>query len=239
MNNMLIQYQRYDTLMRGQFRNSWLNSHHTFSFGEFHDPKRMGFRSLRVINEDRVAPAGGFAEHGHRNMEIITYVLDGELGHKDSLGNGSIIRPGEIQRMSAGRGIRHSEMNASETTPVHFLQIWIEPNKSGHAPSYQQVEFLPDTGRNGFTSIATPDGGKGAIRLNQDTSISVSKPQAGETVDVMLDTNRYGFLHIVKGAVQIDGETYRVGDGLAFEGTDVPFALTAQTPSEILFFDLA
>jgi redox-sensitive bicupin YhaK (pirin superfamily) len=231
--------QHYTSDRRGKFRNDWLNSHHTFSFGEFHDPKRMGFRSLRVINEDRVVPAGGFATHGHRDMEIITYVLDGELAHKDSIGNGSVIRPGEIQRMSAGTGIRHSEMNGSYDAPVHFLQIWIEPNKKGFAPSYEQVELAPETGKNGFTAIATPEGNAGAISLNQDAILSVSKPDAGETVDVMLDANRYGFLHIVKGEVEIDGKTYSVGDGLAFEGKDVPFALTALTPSEILFFNLA
>lgn len=231
--------QHFDTLTRGQFRNDWLRSHHTFSFGEFHDPKRMGFRSLRVINEDRVTPAGGFATHGHKDMEIITYVLDGELGHKDSLGNGSVIRPGEIQRMSAGTGIRHSEMNASNEYPVHFLQIWVEPNKVGHAPSYEQVEILPNAGLSGFTAIATPEGGAGAISLNQDAILSVSKPKSGENVDVMLDANRYGFLHIVTGQVEIDGRIYCSGDGLSFEGTDVPFALTAQKQSEILFFNLA
>ena len=231
--------QHYDSLTRGQFRNSWLKSHHTFSFGEFRDPKRMGFRSLRVINEDHVAPAGGFAPHGHKDMEIITYVLDGQLGHKDSLGNGSIIRPGEIQRMSAGTGIRHSEMNASDENPVHFLQIWIKPDNTGHEPSYEQVELNSDAGENGFTPIATPEGGAGAISLNQDASISVSKPKAGETVDIMLDVNRYGFLHIVTGVVEIAGKTYRSGDGLSFEGTEIPFVVTAQKQSEILFFNLA
>jgi len=231
--------QHYDSHTRGQFRNSWLKSHQTFSFGEFHDPKRMGFRSLRVINEDTVAPSGGFAPHGHKDMEIITYVLDGQLGHKDSIGNGSVIRPGEIQRMSAGTGIRHSEMNASDEAPVHFLQIWIKPDKAGHTPSYEQVELLPDTGKNGFTPIATPSGGLGAISLNQDASISVSKPNAGDIIDVMLTYNRYGFLHIVNGSVEIDGKTYRAGDGLAFEGTDVPFTITAQKSSEILLFNLA
>ncbi|PCI53146.1 MAG: quercetin 2,3-dioxygenase [Alphaproteobacteria bacterium] len=229
----------YDTLTRGKFRNSWLNSHHTFSFGEFHDPKRMSFRSLRVINEDCVAPAGGFAPHGHRDMEIITYVLEGKLAHKDSIGNGSVIRPGEIQRMSAGTGIRHSEMNASDDAQVHFLQIWIEPNKKGHAPSYEQIELPADTGKNGFTPIATPQGSPRAISLNQDAIISVSKPDAGESVDVMLDTDRYGFLHVVKGDVKIDGKTYHAGDGLSFESSETPFALTAKTLSEILFFNLA
>jgi len=231
--------QHYDTFARGQFRNSWLKSHHTFSFGEFHDPKRMGFRSLRVINEDEVAPAGGFAPHGHKDMEIITYVLEGQLGHKDSIGNGSVILPGEIQRMSAGTGIRHSEMNASAEEPVHFLQIWIEPDRSGHAPSYEQVELLPDTGKNGFTPIATPNGGPGAVSLNQDASISVSKPKAGERIDVMLSSDRYGFLHIVNGSVEIEGKAYSAGDGIAFEGSDVPFNITAQQASEILLFNLA
>jgi len=230
--------QYFDTLTRGQFRNDWLRSHHTFSFGEFQDPQRMGFRDLRVINEDRVAPGGGFAPHGHRDMEIITYVLEGELGHKDSLGNGSVIRPGEIQRMSAGTGIRHSEMNASNDKPVHFLQIWVMPDKGGHAPSYEQVQISADAGTNGFTPIASPEGGAGAISLNQDAILSVSKPKAGEIVDVMLKSTRYGFLHIVKGQVEIEGKIYRSGDGLGFEGTDVPFALTAVNPSEILFFNL-
>lgn len=231
--------QYFDTLSRGQFRNDWLRSHHTFSFGEFHDPKRMGFRGLRVINEDHVAPAGGFAPHGHRDMEIITYVLEGELGHEDSLGNGSIIRPGEIQRMSAGTGIRHSEMNASATNPVHFLQIWVQPNKTGHAPSYQQVQLVPDAGTKGFTPIATPEGGEGAISLNQDAILSVSRPNTGETVDVMLEADRYGFLHIVSGQIEIDNQIFRAGDGVAIDGTDVPFALTALKPSEVLFFDLS
>lgn len=231
--------QHFDTLTRGQFRNDWLRSHHSFSFGEFHDPNRMGFRSLRVINEDHVAPAGGFAPHGHRDMEIITYVLEGELGHEDSLGNGSVIRPGEIQRMSAGTGIRHSEMNASQTNPVHFLQIWVEPNKAGHAPSYEQVQLSAEAGKNGFSAIATPEGGEGAISLNQDAILSVSKPKTNETVDVMLEGNRYGFLHIVSGQIDIDGKLYRAGDGIGFDGTDVPFALTARKPSEVLFFNLA
>lgn len=231
--------QHFDTLTRGQFRNDWLRSHHSFSFGEFHDAQRMGFRSLRVINEDHVAPGGGFAPHGHRDMEIITYVLDGELGHEDSLGNGSVIRPGEIQRMSAGTGIRHSEMNASKTDPVHFLQIWVEPNRSGHAPSYEQVQLSSEAGRNGFSAIATPDGGEGAISLNQDATLSVSKAQSGETVDVRLADNRYGFLHIVSGQIEIDGKLYRAGDGIGFEAANAPLALTARKPSEILFFDLA
>lgn len=231
--------QYFDSLTRGQFRNDWLRSHHTFSFGDFHDPQRMGYRDLRVINEDRVAPAGGFAPHGHRDMEIITYVLEGELRHEDSLGNGSAIRPGEIQRMSAGTGIRHSEMNASNDVPVHFLQIWLMPNKNGHTPSYEQVEIPTSAGSNGFTPIARPEGGAAAISLNQDAVLSVSKPLAGEVVDVKLQAGRYGFLHIVKGQAEIEGKTYQSGDGLAFNSEDTPFGLKAKKPSEILFFDLA
>ncbi len=224
---------------RGTSINSWLDSKHTFSFGGFQDPDRMGFRSLRVINEDNVSPGGGFAPHGHKDMEIITYVTSGALGHKDSLGNGSVIRPGEIQRMSAGTGIQHSEMNASNEEPVHFLQIWVEPNATGHAPSYEQVQLAENAGQKGFTPIATPEGGAGAISLNQDAVLSISNPVAGETVEVAVNAERYGFLHIVKGAVEIDGKTYRTGDGLAFEGLEQGFEFIAQEMSEVLLFDLS
>lgn len=224
---------------RGASNNSWLDSKHTFSFGGFQDPDRMGFRSLRVINEDHVSPGGGFAPHGHQDMEIITYVTSGALGHKDSLGNGSVIRPGEIQRMSAGTGIQHSEMNASNEEPVHFLQIWVEPNATGHAPSYEQVDLVENAGEQGFTPIATPEGGAGAISLNQDAVLSISKPVAGDTVEVTVDSERYGFLHIVKGAVEIDGKTYSTGDGLAFEGSEQGFGFIAQEKSEVLLFDLS
>lgn len=231
--------RHYNTRARGRFHNSWLNSHHTFSFGEFYDPERMGYRSLRVINEDTVAPVEGFATHGHRDMEIITYVLSGELAHHDSIGNGSIIRPGEIQRMSAGTGIRHSEMNPSHDAPVHFLQIWIEPNRQGHVPSYEQIVLPPEAGKNEFTRIATPDGDVGALGLNQDVIISVAKPKRGEAVDVALDADRYGFLYIVKGNIEVDGKAYRAGDGLAFDGASASVNLQGQTSSEVLFFDLA
>jgi len=231
--------RHFNARARGRFRNSWLNSHHTFSFGEFYDLERMGYRSLRVINEDTVAPAEGFATHGHHDMEIITYVLAGELAHNDSIGNGSIIRPGEIQRMSAGTGIRHSEMNPSHDAPVHFLQIWIEPRRQGCVPSYEQMVLPPEAGVNEFTPIATPDGNVGAISLNQDAVISVAKPERGEIVDVALGADRYGFLHIVKGDIAIDGKAYCAGDGLAFNGAGAPFTLKGQASSEVLFFDLA
>jgi redox-sensitive bicupin YhaK (pirin superfamily) len=231
--------QYFESKSRGQFRNSWLNSQHTFSFGEYHDANRMGFRALRVINEDRVDPSGGFAPHGHKDMEIITYVMSGALGHKDSLGNGSTIRPGEIQRMSAGSGIRHSEMNVSDDDPVHFLQIWVQPDATGHAPSYEQIELLEDAGSQGFTPIATPDGGEGAISLNQNAVLSIGKPNVGETINVNLGAGRYGFLHVVKGDIEIDGKSYRTGDALAFDGSDNPIELTALQSSEVLLFDLA
>jgi redox-sensitive bicupin YhaK (pirin superfamily) len=233
---MTIDFKNSD---RGTSTNDWLDSQHTFSFGEFYRPDRMGFRNLRVINEDHVEPAGGFAPHGHRDMEIITLVTSGALGHKDSLGNGSVIRPGEIQRMSAGTGIRHSEMNASETDPVHFLQIWIEPDASGYQPSYEQVELISGAGERGFTPIASPKGGAGAISLNQDALLSISRPMAGESVAIALDEGRYGFLHVVKGAIEISGKTYSTGDAIGFDGKDYVSSFAAHEASEVLFFDLA
>jgi redox-sensitive bicupin YhaK (pirin superfamily) len=224
---------------RGTSTNDWLDSQHTFSFGEFQRSDRMGFRNLRVINEDHVSPAGGFAPHGHRDMEIITFVTSGALGHKDSLGNGSVIRPGEIQRMSAGTGIRHSEMNASDTEPVHFLQIWIEPDANGYQPSYEQVELISGAGEQGFTPIASPEGGKGAISLNQDAVLSISRPAAGENVTIGLGEGRYGFVHVVQGSIEFAGKTYGSGDGIGFDSSDGLASFAALEASEVLFFDLA
>ena len=223
--------------LRGKARTGWLDSQHTFSFGHFHDPERMGVRSLRVINEDRVIPGAGFAEHGHADMEIVTYVISGALAHKDSLGTGSIIRPGEIQRMSAGTGIRHSEMNASEEAPVHFLQIWIQPDRADLEPSYEQVALAKDTGLGGFTPIAGPNIGEGGVTLHQDARILVAKPKEGETLEVQVREGRAAFLQLVKGELTIEGETLRAGDGLEI---DEPKTLTliAQADSEILLFDL-
>ena len=230
--------QIYKAEDRGTHSTSWLESHHTFSFGNFHDANRMGYRNLRVINDDQIAPAGGFGLHGHNDMEIITYVTSGAIGHKDSLGNGSVIRPGEIQRMSAGTGIRHSELNASRTEPVHLLQIWIEPDKSDYLPSYEQVELIDKVGRQGFTEIASQNGGIGAISLNQNATLSVSKPIAGERVEAVVDAGRYGFLHIVHGEIEINGETLKMGDSLAFDETDSPLDVAALRNAEMLFFDL-
>jgi redox-sensitive bicupin YhaK (pirin superfamily) len=232
---MTIDFKNSD---RGTSTNDWLDSQHTFSFGEYQRSDRMGFRNLRVINEDLVKPAGGFAPHGHRDMEIITFVTSGALGHKDSLGNGSVIRPGEIQRMSAGTGIRHSEMNVSDTDPVHFLQIWIEPDASGYQPSYEQVELIPGAGEQGFTPIASQNGGEGAISLNQDARIMISRPSAGESVAIALDKGRYGFVHVVKGSIEIAGKTYGAGDGIGFDSSDDIASFAALEASEVLLFDL-
>lgn len=228
----------HDRNHRGTSKTGWLESQHTFSFGGFHDPDRMGVESLRVINEDRVIPGAGFPTHGHRDMEIITYVISGALAHEDSIGNGSIIRPGEIQRMSAGSGIRHSEMNASDTEPVHFLQIWIEPDELGIAPSYEQVALLENAGQNGFSMIASPEGGPGAIKLHQDARLWLARTSEGETVTLPSAEGRVGFLQIVAGQVEIGGETLRSGDGLELKPTS-PHTITAVTPAEMIYFDLA
>lgn len=227
----------HDRDLRGKVRTGWLDSQHTFSFGHFHDPERMGLRSLRVINEDRVIPGAGFAEHGHADMEIITYVISGALAHKDSLGTGSIIRPGEIQRMSAGTGIRHSEMNPSGEEPVHFLQIWVQPEQAGLEPSYEQVTLADDAGSGGFTPIAGPDVGEGGVTIHQDARILVAKPKDGETLELQVREGRAAFLQLVAGEIALDGETLRAGDGLEIDAATV-LSFTAQADSEILLFDL-
>lgn len=223
--------------LRGASKTGWLDSKHTFSFGGFYDPTRMGHSALRVINEDHVIPGAGFATHGHRDMEIFTYVVEGALAHKDSLGNGSIIKPGDIQLMTAGTGITHSEMNASKDEPVHFFQIWIEPNSGGHAPGYQQIEMPEDAGRGGFTPIVSPKGGDGQVSIHQDAIVSVAKPEDGEALDVSVPTGRKGFLQLIKGRVAIDGEELRGGDGLEFTGGK-SFELKALGDAEVLLFDL-
>lgn len=227
----------HDRHARGGRNIGWLDAQHTFSFGDFHDPSRMGVGNLRVLNEDRIIPGGGFATHPHRDMEIITYVISGELEHKDSLGNGSIIRPGEIQRMSAGSGIRHSEKNPSATDPLHLLQIWIFPDVKGVEPGYEQKTILPDAGRNGFTLIASREGGDGAVSLNQDAKMFVAKPMQDEKLQVSGTENHAGFMQIVKGQVEIDGETLNAGDGFEFEGKRA-FDINALTDSEIILFDV-
>jgi hypothetical protein len=223
---------------RGGGDYGWLKTRHTFSFSDYSDPKWMGFRSLRVINEDWVAPSGGFPTHPHRDMEIITYVLSGKLEHKDSLGTGSVILPGDGQRMSAGRGIRHSEANPSTTEAVHLLQIWIFPDKQGHEPGYEQKSF-PETEKRGkFRLIASNDGAEGSVRINQDAKLFVTLLAAGEELRQPLSAKRYGWLQVAKGEVELNGHTLRQGDGAAISD-EKQLTLKAKEDSEVLLFDLA
>lgn len=223
---------------RGGGNHGWLDTKHTFSFDQYYDPKFMGFRSLRVINEDVVAPANGFPTHPHRDMEIITYVLEGKLEHKDSLGTGSIILPGDGQRMTAGRGIRHSEFNPSETDPVHLLQIWIMPEKSGLDPSYEQKRFPTKEKQGKLRVIASRDAKDGSVKINQDASLYVSLLSPGQEVTHEFSPGRYGWLQVAKGAVQLDGATLKQGDGAAIS-QEKALRIRGAQESEILLFDLA
>jgi quercetin 2,3-dioxygenase len=226
-----------DRLTRGHTRTGWLDSRHSFSFGEYRDPALMGFRSLRVINEDRVIPGAGFPQHGHRDMDIISYVLEGAIQHKDSIGNGTVIRPGEVQRMSAGTGIQHSEFNASPTEPVHFLQIWIIPDRRGLAPSYEQKPFPLEERRGRLRLVAAPGGQDGAVTLHQDARLYIANLAAGERVDHQIATGRGAWLQVARGIARLNGTELREGDGAALE--DEPRAsIAAETDAEVLLFDL-
>jgi len=224
---------------RGHADHGWLDTRHTFSFADYHDPAHMGFGDLRVINEDRVQPGAGFPTHGHRDMEIISYVLEGELAHRDSLGNGSTIRPGEVQRMSAGTGVRHSEMNASASQPVHFLQIWILPSQRGLAPGYEQRAFPSEERRGRLRLVASPDGRDGSVTVHQDARLSIALLADGERVRHELASGRRGWVHVARGELTVNGSRLRAGDGAAvedevaleIEGTSTPAA-------EVLVFDL-
>ncbi|MGE3541009.1 MAG: pirin family protein [Candidatus Tectimicrobiota bacterium] len=223
---------------RGRTRLDWLISQHTFSFGDYYDPAHMGFRALRVINEDRVQPGAGFGMHGHRDMEILTYVLDGALAHQDSLGTGSIITPGEGQRMSAGTGIRHSEYNHSHTEPVHFLQIWIVPERQGLAPGYEQKTLPQSAGEHGWTLLASRDGRQGSITVHQDIAIYTARLSAGESVTHHLQPQRYAWIQVARGRVELHGLSLQAGDGAAISAETV-LAVKAQEGAETLLFDLA
>ena len=227
----------HDRNARGRTKIGWLDSYHTFSMGGFYDPNRIQHRALRVLNEDRVIPGAGFGTHGHKDMDIISVVLDGALRHKDSMGNGSIIQPGEIQAMSAGTGITHSEMNASETDPVHFFQIWIIPDERGLPPRYQQKTIDATAAKNEFHPIATPEGEGDAIKLHSDTSLYLAKLDEGTEVSHVFETGRAGFLQILSGEVEIEGNRLKAGDGLQFEATTSCSVLATET-SDILLFDL-
>jgi hypothetical protein len=237
---------------RGHFDHGWLDTFHTFSFADYHDEAHMGFRSLRVINEDRIAPRQEFGTHGHRDMEIITYLLAGELAHKDSLGNGSTIRPGEVQRMSAGTGVMHSERNPAPGTPAHLLQIWILPDRRGHEPSYEQKRF-PDAERRGtLRLVASPDGAEGSVSIHQDSRLYTTLLQPGESVRHALAPGRGAWVQVASGAVSLEGGAaddgrgagaggkpvrLSAGDGAALE-QESGLTLTAITPAEVLVFDL-
>ncbi|MEM9150891.1 MAG: pirin family protein [Cyanobacteria bacterium P01_F01_bin.3] len=224
---------------RGVSKFNWLDSQHTFSFGGYRDPKNMGFSDLRVINEDRVTPGAGFGTHGHRDMEIISYVIEGELGHRDSMGNGSVIRPGDVQRMSAGTGIMHSEMNASEDNPVHFLQIWILPEEKGIEPGYEQKYFAPDTRQDQWRLVGSHDGRDGSITIHQDVNLYAATLGQGKRLTYDLPANRKAWLQIVKGSLQLDGQTLNAGDGIAFANLDAFSVVGSADNTEVLLFDLA
>ena len=223
---------------RGGGDHGWLKTHHTFSFADYWDPKWMGFRSLRVINEDWVAPNTGFPRHPHRDMEIITYVLEGKLEHKDSLGTGSVILPGDSQRMTAGSGIHHSEFNPSKTEPVHLLQIWIQPEKVALPPSYEQKSF-PDAEKQGkLRLIASRDASDGAVKINQDAKLYVSLLKPGEEVKHDLANGRHAWIQVARGAAELNGKKLSQGDGAAVSN-EKNLTIKASEAAEVLLFDLA
>jgi quercetin 2,3-dioxygenase len=222
---------------RGLTSIDWLKSRHTFSFGEYYDPKEQGFSDLRVINEDWVAPGAGFPTHSHRDMEIITYVVDGAVQHKDSMGNGSIIRPGDVQRMSAGTGVTHSEYNPSKTETLHLLQIWILPDRRGHSPGYEQKEIGEVEKRGRLRLIASPDGRDGSVSIQQDARLYAGIVN-GEPIALTLKPGRRGYLQVVKGAVTVNGVSLEAGDGARIE-EEGALEIAAREQSEVLVFDLA
>jgi quercetin 2,3-dioxygenase len=223
---------------RGHFDHGWLNTYHTFSFDQYYDPRFMGFRQLRVINEDFVAAGRGFPTHGHRDMEIITYILEGALQHEDSMGNGSIIRPGDVQRMTAGTGVRHSEKNASKEAGVHLLQIWILPDTVGLEPGYEQKAFGEDERRSQLRLIASNDGRDGSVTVHQDVRLFASILGEGESVKYDMDQTRYGWIQVARGAINVNGQRAGQGDGAIAMG-ESSLEIAAEEPAEVLLFDLA
>jgi redox-sensitive bicupin YhaK (pirin superfamily) len=222
---------------RGHADHGWLKSFHSFSFADYYDPRHMGFGPLRVINEDRVAPGMGFGTHGHRDMEIISYVLDGELAHKDSMGNGSVIRPGDVQRMSAGTGVRHSEFNPSRSQQTHFLQIWIEPDVQGIEPSYEEKRFSSDEKRGRLRLIASPDGADGSVRIHQDARVFAGLFDGAERAALELATGRSGYVHVARGAIEVNGTRLVAGDAAQFEDSG-RIELAGGEAAEVIAFDL-
>ena len=222
---------------RGHADHGWLDTRHSFSFADYYDPEQMGWGVLRVINEDRVQPGMGFGTHGHRDMEIVSLVLDGALQHRDSMGNGTVIRAGEVQRMSAGKGVTHSEFNASAERPVHFLQIWIEPDARGLRPEYEQKPFEPEGGRGRLRMLVSNDGRDGSLAIHQDATLHEALLEEGESVAHRLDAGRLAYVHVVEGAVALNGIDLATGDGAKIaEERELTF--TARGRSRVLLFDL-
>lgn len=222
---------------RGVAEHGWLSSRHSFSFANYYDPKHMGFGPLLVINEDKVQPGQGFGAHGHSDMEIISYVLDGALEHKDSMGTGSVIRYGNVQRMSAGSGVRHSEFNHSRTEPVHFLQIWIQPNVQGIAPSYEEKYFPPESKQGKWRLIASPDGQEGSVQIHQDATVHAAIIDGDDTLEYRWPEHRCGYLHVARGTLNVNGVQLKAGDALKILSEPQIVVSDAQD-AEILLFDL-
>jgi redox-sensitive bicupin YhaK (pirin superfamily) len=223
---------------RGYADHGWLKSYHSFSFAGYYDPAHMGWGNLRVINEDRVAPGTGFGKHGHRDMEIISYVLSGELAHLDSMGNVQGIPPGDVQRMSAGTGVQHSEFNHAEGQTTHFLQIWIEPNVTGIAPGYEQKTFPVAEKRGALRLVASPDGAQGSVTIHADAKLYAGLFDGGERAELALDPDRKAYVHLVRGSLEVNGERLNAGDALLMEG-ESSVALAGGSDAEVLVFDLA
>jgi redox-sensitive bicupin YhaK (pirin superfamily) len=223
---------------RGQTRIDWLDSRHSFSFGDYEDPSQMGFRSLRVINEDWVAPGQGFGMHPHRDMEIVTYVLEGELQHRDSMGHGETLRAGELQRMTAGTGIRHSEFNPSPAQPVHLYQIWLLPRQRGLTPSYEQKAFPPEGRRGRFQLVASPDGQDGSLKIEQDARILLAALPAGQSLRQELPEGRHAWVQVLRGELELNGKALTAGDAAALSN-EAALDLRASADAELMWFDLA
>jgi redox-sensitive bicupin YhaK (pirin superfamily) len=223
---------------RGHVDHGWLDTYHTFSFGDYYDPAHMGFRSLRVINDDRVQPGQGFGMHGHRDMEIVTYVLDGALEHRDSMGNGSVLRPGELQHMTAGTGVRHSEFNPSDRESVHLYQIWLLPEQNGLKPSYQQKAFTEEERRNTLRLVASRSGEQGSLTIHQDVRLYLSTLRAGEKVAHAVKPGRRAWLQVLRGRVALNGHPLSTGDGAAVS-EEGGLEIIGRDDSEIMLFDLA
>jgi redox-sensitive bicupin YhaK (pirin superfamily) len=222
---------------RGQAHHGWLQSQHSFSFADYYDPRHVGFGPLRVINEDRVAPGAGFGTHAHRDMEIISYVLDGALEHKDSMGTGSVLHYGDVQRMSAGSGVRHSEFNGSKTEPVHFLQIWIQPNQQGIAPSYEEKRFPLEDKQGKLRLIASGDGREGSVLIHQDASLYVAILDGDDQLEHPLGAKRLGYVHVIRGQVEVNGVALKGGDALKIAGEE-RVGISRAEAAELLLFDL-